>query len=291
MGEKDITEKILISYNDVFADIINVALFNGRQVISEEDLEDEASLSAYKADGKIHEQDRDVAKRWKNGNIRISCLGIENQSESDADMPLRVIGYDGAAYRAQLLAENPSNKRYPVVTLVLYLNHKNPWYGPLRLRDRLEIPPELEPYVSDYGVNLFQVAQLTKEDVSKFRSDFRAVADYYVQRRENKDYQPEPQVLRHVEAVLQLLSIMENDARFYEVVQTGQINKEEPVTMCEVLDRIENRGIEKGIEKGIEQGILLERTQTARRMHDSGFSLEQIATALRTDTDAVSQLL
>lgn len=61
MGEKDITEKILISYNDVFADIINVALFNGRQVISEEDLEDEASLSAYKADGKIHEQDRDVA--------------------------------------------------------------------------------------------------------------------------------------------------------------------------------------------------------------------------------------
>jgi len=25
--------------------------------------------------------------------------------------------------------------------------------------------------------------------------------------------------------------------------------------MCEVLDRIENRGIEKGIERGIEQGI------------------------------------
>jgi len=28
MGEKDITEKTLEAYNDVFADIINVLLFN-----------------------------------------------------------------------------------------------------------------------------------------------------------------------------------------------------------------------------------------------------------------------
>ena len=29
MGSKDITEKTLEAYNDVFADIINVLLFNG----------------------------------------------------------------------------------------------------------------------------------------------------------------------------------------------------------------------------------------------------------------------
>lgn len=29
MGEKDIIEKILESYNDVFADIVNVLLFKG----------------------------------------------------------------------------------------------------------------------------------------------------------------------------------------------------------------------------------------------------------------------
>ena len=33
MGELDITEKILESYNDVFADIVNVLLFNGEQII------------------------------------------------------------------------------------------------------------------------------------------------------------------------------------------------------------------------------------------------------------------
>ena len=33
MGELDITEKILESYNDVFADIVNVLLLNGQQLI------------------------------------------------------------------------------------------------------------------------------------------------------------------------------------------------------------------------------------------------------------------
>ena len=53
----------------------------------------------FKADGKIHEQERDVSKCWKNGEIRISILGIENQTTQDSDMPLRVISYDGASYK------------------------------------------------------------------------------------------------------------------------------------------------------------------------------------------------
>ena len=32
MGEKDITQKLLEEYNDVFADIVNVLLFNGKQI-------------------------------------------------------------------------------------------------------------------------------------------------------------------------------------------------------------------------------------------------------------------
>ena len=89
MAEKDASEKILESYNDVFSDIVNVL-----------QLEDQAPRTYYKADGRLHEIERDVAKRWKNGNIRVACIGFENQTASDPDMPLRVIGYDGAEYRA-----------------------------------------------------------------------------------------------------------------------------------------------------------------------------------------------
>ena len=100
MAQKDTSEKILESYNDVFSDIVNVLLFNGKQVLSADELEDQAPRSYYKADGKIREIERDVAKRWKNGNIRVACIGFENQTASDPNMPLRVMGYDGTEYRA-----------------------------------------------------------------------------------------------------------------------------------------------------------------------------------------------
>lgn len=40
MGSKDILEKHLESYNDVFADMINVFIFDGKAVIAENELED-----------------------------------------------------------------------------------------------------------------------------------------------------------------------------------------------------------------------------------------------------------
>lgn len=128
-AEKDATEKILESYNDVFADIVNVLLFNGKEVLKPEELVDQAPRAVYKADDKIREIERDVAKRWLKQNIRIACVGLETQTDIDPDMPFSVIGYDGAEYRYELSAKTPDSKeylkdRYPVVTLVLYFGHK-----------------------------------------------------------------------------------------------------------------------------------------------------------------------
>ena len=47
-------------------------------------------------------------------------MGIENQTNYDKDMPLRVISYDGAHYRAQI----GQDIKYPVITLVLYFVQK-----------------------------------------------------------------------------------------------------------------------------------------------------------------------
>ena len=105
MAEKDVAEKKLLDYADVFADIVNVALFDGQRIIAESDLADALPRSVYKLDAKRHEQERDVAKFWKKNQLRISLIGLENQSEAEADMPIRVIGYDGAAYRSELNAD------------------------------------------------------------------------------------------------------------------------------------------------------------------------------------------
>ena len=266
MAEKDASEKILESYNDVFSDIVNVLLFNGKQVLGADELEDQAPRTYYKADGRLHEIERDVAKRWKNGNIRVACIGFENQTASDPDMPLRVIGYDGAEYRAQL--------RYPVVTLVLYFGHEKPWSGPLSLKERLNVPNEFEPYVNDYKINLFQIAYLNREQVELFQSDFKVVADYFVQKRENGDYVPSSQDLTHVQETLQLLSIMTNDHRFEDAYNTSTDDRKGgPRNMCDVLDKVESRGIAKGVAKGKAEGEIEGKNQMAllvKKLLDQG---------------------
>lgn len=257
MAEKDAVEKILESYNDVFADIVNVLLFNGKEVLKPEELIDQAPRAAYKADGRIREIERDVAKRWIRQNIRIACVGLENQTDVDPDMPIRVIGYDGAEYRAELSAKMPdgtdSKDRYPVVTLVLYFGYKKHWDKSLNLLGCFNVPEEFKPYINDYKVNLFEIAYLTDEQVKLFKSDFRIIADYFVQMRENGDYHPKPQDMDHVQETLQLLSVMTHDHRYEEAYNDPK--KGEPKTMCEVLDRIENKGIAIGEEKG-ENNIL-----------------------------------
>ena len=50
VAEKDMTEKTLEAFNDVFADIVNGLLFKGRQVIQEYALTDAQPFSMYKAD-------------------------------------------------------------------------------------------------------------------------------------------------------------------------------------------------------------------------------------------------
>lgn len=73
MGEKDMVEKIMEDYPDVFADILNVLLFDGKQVVQPEELFDVGLRSQFKADtGWEHEQERNVAKYWiRDGNVTV----------------------------------------------------------------------------------------------------------------------------------------------------------------------------------------------------------------------------
>ena len=77
MGEKDITEKILADYNDVFADIVNVLLFGGKTIVDENMLESIKDKSQYKTDGEIHQEERDVSKVLKGKNVHIAFIGFE----------------------------------------------------------------------------------------------------------------------------------------------------------------------------------------------------------------------
>lgn len=53
-----LSEKYLEAYNDVFADILNVLLFHGKEQIKPSELSEIITETQYKADGKPHEQRR-----------------------------------------------------------------------------------------------------------------------------------------------------------------------------------------------------------------------------------------
>ncbi len=59
---------------------------------------------------------------------------------------------------------------------------------------------------------------MTKEQVELFQSDFKIVADYFVQKQESGDYIPSSMQIRHVQETLQLLSVMSGDHRFEDVL-------------------------------------------------------------------------
>ena len=252
MGAKDITEKSLEGYNDVFSDIVNVLLFDGEEVIISDDLAEASPYSNYTANGKVRDQERDIYKYWNNSQIRLAAIGFENETEEEADMPLRVMNYDAAGYRAQLSSRS-GDERYPVISLVLYYGYRHRWRKARTLHESLRIPEQFKKYVSDYKMNLFEIAYLEEEQIALFKSDFRIVADYFVQMRKNGKYIAPNDKIVHVQEMLSLMSALTNDTRFVDVYD--DVKGKDRVSMCTVLDEIEEKGIEKGIEQGIEKGI------------------------------------
>lgn len=247
MGQKDIVEKNLEDFNDVFADIVNVLVFQGKRAVKPRELRQTKVRSQYKAaDNQLHEEERDNAKYWSKGRIHIALFGLENQTESDPDMPFRVIGYDGAAYRSQLMDKN-SKERFPVLSIVLYFGESH-WKGPKTICEMIQIPDGLQKHVNDYRIHVFEIAYLEEQQIKLFTSDFRIVADYFVQRRKNKAYTPSKKKIKHIDAILKFFSVMTGDQRFSDIREA--MEKGGGQSMCEILDQIENRGIKKGIQIG-----------------------------------------
>ena len=96
---------------------------------------------------------------------------------------------------------------------------------------------------------------MTEEQISHFHSDFKVVANFFVQKRKNKDYIPDdPTEIRHVDEVLKLLQVMTGDRRYEEIFRK---KKEGVHSMCDVAERLEKMGWEKGQMEGKIEGKIL----------------------------------
>ena len=253
VGEKDLTEKQLFELEDVFADIVNVLLLDGKPLILPEELTPAKKDSLYKdKELKTRMQERDIAKLWTQGNVRMAFFGLEDQTAIDYDMPLRIVSYDGAVYRAMLLERDNATDKfplYPAITMVLHFDYEHRWTGARTLKECFKnIPPELDPYVSDYKINIFEIAWLSDETIAKFKSDFRYLADYYSQMRKTGKWQPMPGKAKHLKELFDLFSAVTGDTRFIEMYQKSKGDVSD--MSCVALDYLAKEYTNKGRDEG-----------------------------------------
>jgi hypothetical protein len=167
--------------NEQFADLFNAVLYDGRQVINSEDLEDvdtdESSVFEHRDYAESVKASRDnikICKKSKKYNVELTLLGLEGQQSIHYAMPMRVMGYDYGTYKKQydsnatkykdasgltgdeyLSRMKATDKFVPVITLVVYYGEK-PWDGALSLHDMLNIPNEMAQFVNDYKIILIE---------------------------------------------------------------------------------------------------------------------------------------
>ncbi len=167
-------------------------------------------------------------------------------------MPFRIIGYDGASYRSQLL--DKAKSIVPVVSFVLYFGTEKRWIRNKSLKECVKVPKDLDSYINDYKVHVIEVAWLTDEQLAMFKSDFGIVANFFVQKRKNKQYTPDdPREIEHVDAVLKLLSVMTEDKEYEALLNNSQEGKVK--NMCEVAQRLIREGKNAGMQQGIQSSV------------------------------------
>ncbi len=274
MGRVDVATKRFVSISDIFAQLFNVGLFRGDIVLREDGLTDMNSLEDIRlnkqVDNPLFERIRDV-KKLSDLGFALAILGIENQETVHHYMPVRAMMYDAATYEAQYkqVVEDCEQKGIsvpygmgvpkgtqvmPVITIVFYTG-KKPWDGPRDLFDLLKIPEEEKPilqkYMNNYHIHVIDARHMSDEEINQYSGDLKA---FFIMLRDYYDEEMLRGVIAKHKETWYAISTIKGDMRYQEYIEavdeqalTGGID------MCETLDYIENRGIEKGIDKGEER--------------------------------------
>ena len=246
MGAKDLAEKNLLQYKDVFSDIVNVNLFGGRCYVSAEELSREPGELITKAvsDDKLWQLQMDVPMKCKKNN-RSFFLCLENQSDKNNVMPVRDMGYQHAKYMEQIKEVKESNRKTG--------NYPNPMTK--ELNDSQKLSPVIT-LVLNYSQKEWETT------IRQYQSDFKYIVRYLScgndRRKLDEYFQTTEFQLDHPEAFLDWLSAVTNDRRYRkakELIEETE-GKGGKINMCVLLDMYEERGEARGIEKGIAQGIV-----------------------------------
>lgn len=286
--------------NERFADLFNVVVFGGKEVIKSEMLQEmDTDVS-----GAIQMKDyketltrmRDVIKKTAYG-VEFVVLGIESQKYIHYAMPLRHMIYDAMSYlkeyqeltrkyrtdkskktKNEFLSKMKKEDRlHPVITLTIYYGEKE-WDGPHCLKDMIvEMPEEIDSIFSDYKMNLLEVRDSSKYifhniDVqSVFEITRETFAGHFDTIREK---------YRDKELGSEIVTVIGQMTGSKELVSMGK--NREVDNMCTALEKLREDGKTEGRREGREEGMIDGILASAKNLMESmGWTAEQAMDALK----------
>lgn len=279
MAEKDIVAKEYLRDSEHFCEFINAVLFNGKGRLNAEyvyDLPTELNTIKNGEDEAtaIHtwQRFRDVVKCYKAGSESV-IFAVENQTETDFGMPLRVFVEDALEYDA--VRKNKIGSYFHkedvlplVITVVFYYGGKE-WSGAKSLGELISVPGAmtyLEKYRPDYPMILVTPESVNTEDM---KGSWKEI--FEVLKRRNRKEELEEYLFQHRARYLAL----PDDAKRFVFALIDMLEyyddlkeKGETVNMCKAIDDIRQEGFERGMR------------QAAKMFLKNGASMELVAASI-----------
>lgn len=281
MGQKDLAQSDYFNDKVRFADACNGILFQGKEIIRPEELQETDAEMVYREEEKRRKIIPDKVRMWK--GIYIAILSVENQTKVDYKMIFRIMKAEAVNYerqwderekeyrrvgllheKAKLCWVGKDEKFIPVITIVIYYGTDKKWDGVTCLYDMLDMDKELEPYISNYRMNLFDYHDC--EDFSIFKTENRILfemlscsQDKTAMRKllEEKRNQYKNVDGATIRTIFDIIGIK------YSSKMRAKIEEEED--MCKAWDEM----MEDERQAGREKGISLARTEDIRNIMDS----------------------
>lgn len=281
MGKKDGIMTEYYGDRERYADLLNVCVFHGRQVISPEEVQEKDSRTIGFRGTPHHrapiQKYRDMIRGIVKG-MNVILVALEHQDQVHYAMPVRVMMDDAAGYDEQMReiqrkhhwskdlkgAEflgrfSRKDKIRPIVTLVLYYG-KEPWDGPRDLHEMMEmesIPEELQSLVNHYPIHIIEIQ--TFPDVDLFQTDLREVFGFF-QRSEDKHAvqqfveERKAQFERLAEDAYDMITVLTNTKEF---VDKKERYREEGsgINMCRAIKELIEDGKQEGLREGKLEGL------------------------------------
>ena len=242
---------------DRLADLLNYKLYEGKEVLSADDISFTDSTTAAllgNLDSKVIEaieRHRDVIALVRlprydgDPKDRYIMIGLENQSTIDQCMPLRAFEYDYLTYRDQSRALKDSKSHAPLIpatSLIFYCGDKR-WEGPNSLLGMMDVHKDALSILSEHLCNLINIRELeyhrlNNEENKKFIEIVQAFYDGTLE-------QVECPVLSLDVAVLAATLIGNPDLLLKVEQEEGEVN------MCLALEKILNEREAKGKAEAI----------------------------------------